>query len=378
MTANNTPATDAGDKYRDVTGEFARRLPKAWNELNRKNWQLVRNAEVAAIFRGGDRREEGEALLTCGTHRQGDSIKDLLKYTHYCRKPYSCVRCGTILAQYRAEQLMEASELFSVESKRSSLLFHGFTLMPDTWRIPYEGTEAFQIQTKLLVRFMDRLRDYHKEHGVLWFKKGEQTKKKLDEKRKRLLGPTVGSIHLVPAVEDENGYAQAHAHLGIVTTCEGRRKELKAQVEHLFAMAKEDLGLEYEPSESEIRPISKKKLYPDPSSIPEELKKVRWGSFDPSFIHSESAQQLVALRAFHYMSRPFKAKWGSEGVAETRQMLDMMGMEPRQLHRRFGTKGTTCKRLPETPPTVNDPALTADFDPQKGWMIRKPFGRDDS
>ncbi|WP_144056702.1 hypothetical protein [Rhodopirellula europaea] len=116
MTANNTPATDAGDKYRDVTAEFARRLPKAWNELNRKNWQLVRNAEVAAIFRGGDRREEGEALLTCGTHRQGDSIKDLLKYTHYCRKPYSCVRCGTILAQYRAEQLMEASELFSVES----------------------------------------------------------------------------------------------------------------------------------------------------------------------------------------------------------------------------------------------------------------------
>ncbi|ELP29703.1 hypothetical protein [Rhodopirellula baltica] len=370
MTADNAPATDAGRKHRDVTGKFARRFPAQWNELNAKNDQLYRNAEVANLF-VGQRHGEGIDLLTCGTHREGDSPEQLLEYVHYCQKPYSCVRCASLTADYRAKQLMEASELFGGAARRTTLALHTYTIVPDTLRIPRHGREPFFNQVRLLNRFFDLLKNYHKDHNSTEFNSGDPCAAVLNDRRKKLLGPTVGSIHLIPLCESKTVEATAHAHLGVVMTREGGKKALRTKLGELLRKAKRELKLTYEPSEDEIVAIRKKQVFEDRFSIPDELKSTRWGSFDPTFIDADQPHQKLALQGFNYMSRPFKAKWSAEGIAEARQMVDMLDMRPDQLHRRFGMEGTKRKPLPRTPRVPAQTQLVARFNLDTGWRVFK-------
>lgn len=365
-------STDAGVKYRDVTEEFKRSYPKAWKNLNAKNWQLDRNANVAILSGGTPWSEEGKRAKECGIHRRGKSRQAMMRYTHYCKQQYICVRCASLVSRYRAQQLMTASEKFAEHLGTNHLRLQTFTLKPNTFRITSDTQESFPTQVRLLSRFFDLLGNYHKERGVRWF---DKTKGRSREKEVTLLGPTVGSIHVVPACESRAPYSHAHAHLGVVMTKNGQKRKLKAKLEELFAKAKNDLKLSYTPDagEEEIVPIKRNQVFADRNNIPEQFKNASWESFDPDFLKSDTPEQQMAMKAFHYMSRPFKAKWSPEGVLEARQMLDMIGMTPSQLHRRFGMLGTVRQQLPDSPPSdPEDRTRLANYDPMLGWKLYEP------
>lgn len=374
-------STVAGVKYREVTERFARQYPKVWEKLNSKNCQLARNIQVARIYSRTDRHDEGLALLGCGTHRRARTPKDLTLFNHYCQKPYSCSRCASILANKRAQQLMAASFRFSDASNRSSLRLHSFVIMPESFSIPVAGTEAFPKQTKLLTHFLDLLKEWHAKHNTAWLARGKkQDFRERNKKLRNLLGPTVGSIHLVPCSESKDGYAHAHLHLGIVTTQEHGPRRLRAKLSELYDKAKLQLNMSYtaKRDEPEIRPMTKNRIFRD-SQVPDELRGVRWGTFNPWMLDEDKNDRaaVLALKAFNYMSRPFKRKWSAVGIAEARQMCDMMGIKPSRLHRRFGMEQTIRGQLPCDPPMNPDNIqFYAEFDLDRGWAISKPIIRD--
>lgn len=125
-------------------------------------------------------------------------------------------------------------------------------------------------------------------------------------------------------------------------------------------------------TDPEITRMTRRRIFRD-GKVPEELTRVRWGLFRPDAFDENDPAAVLTQQAFYYPSRPFLHHWAAEGIAEARQMCDMIGIEPNSLRRRIGMGDTIFKQLPCDPPmSLDHVQFHADFNAEKGWTICKP------
>lgn len=346
MKVNSFRAKRKAPVYKDITNRFRRQYSSAFDSLVDHGHTLQKNRQLAAEIRAARHYALANKVQACGRQMVGNDPNDL-RQSHYCRNPYWCLNCSTILAQHRAAQLMEACEQFTHHCRRAELVYHSFLLKPEVAGV--FGSDAYgegdaKGGLRLLQAFKVNLRKYHNKHNYRMLA-DDPGYRKLPERNKHVWGPTVSAIHVSPARQGlfkRVERSSAHLHFVIVTPREGGKRALTQTVKELWTKTKWRFDTKYLTNVEELTRTRQRAERREDG----ETAAGRLGHFWPGC--ERGLDYVAAMKTFVYLSQPIKSHWAASAIADNRWITEEAGYGPKDLHQRLGMMGVRCNAVPHS------------------------------
>ena len=359
MTSASQLAIDDRPKYRRCTESFVHRYPATFEELESRSEDIENNVEVAEALIAAGESDKARRVCTCGRTLVGNFPIDL-RPEYYCRMPAWCDHCSRVLANLRAEQWMEACSRFSEKIRRAELVMHTLLIQPDTYGSFDTPMMDFHFTMKLLLSFKTSLSNFHKDQNR------RPPKRITGAYRRRLLGPTVSTIHVTPAGPDVYR-PTAHMHLIVVSSTELGKRKMLQNIQTLWRNFRQSSPFHYDTKVEEVT-RSKSPRRPKREEEDESQRDARMGHFWPS-VENDISHTYVKTQ-MNYMSKLFKSRWDGYTRVRAMHLLEDCNVTPEQLHQRLGMEGVVRKDFPHSFRKEQlQQRYAARYDAAHGWQI---------
>ncbi len=314
---------------RDVTDQFRYQYEDAWKKLQDKSEQMDRNRELSEFLRVSGQSDLANQIQRCNAIYAGNS-HDTLRPIHYCRKTAFCHNCSEVLAQKRADHWLEACDQFVHDIDNINLVYHKFLIRPNTAGTFDNPISDFKISLKLLQTFKKVIKRTHDERSVGRLQRGKIAGKTSRDRKKKVWGPSVSAIHIVPRRHGKNEDPFAHMHLTIVTSDRAKKQDLTNLIKHAWQTNCSNSRIYYSPTTEEV---TRERIYRKENKL-----EGRNYSFQPIKHDDEdhNEQYNAVKNHFAYLSRPLKQHYSPLELVAAHDLLEDFGMSVRQLRQKLG------------------------------------------
>lgn len=354
--------------YCSITKDFYnRRLDTQHPELDKVLSKiLLANTDVAEELMMRRQSKLAAKLGTCHRVLRAHKIDEAFETTKYCRLPLLCAHCAELQAIKRAQEVMMACHLFSKRIKHSKLRMNQYLIKPDMRASLLRPSQSFLLAFEVIKEFRELLSSAHAARS------GRNHEGRLSNAdKKKLLGPTVIAIHVVPiggGAKHYNEHNQIHLHLTIVTTDRVSQRYVTSLVTSLWVRALTYAGVVRQPEKNEINP--RREYRHDYEKCPDQIELEAHGYRDKEFVVNRfakpddaspmqkasqdyrgdelSAGATLAFSHLWYLSKFRKDRWEPVTIADHYFLVtDTMKLQPKQLRQFLGHEGVTARQLPD-------------------------------